>query len=185
MKPLTIIDHPSGETLCHQMKLKALSIASHSGTWKSGSTLTLHWLANIADWTSASLKGKEQEYTYIWSADDTAELDTAVQALKSIVTSEEDVLKVGARAPAARDWLVTYQCGPTDSWHWHGPALAVHRTMVPPVDLQLDDCKIILTAIVKPFFSLARLPGSVQDLMQCQVAGCQYDRVDWQCFPCM
>ena len=47
-----------------------------------------------ADWTSASLKGKENEYTYWWSAEDTAELDAAVQKLKPRISTEDDVLQV-------------------------------------------------------------------------------------------
>lgn len=48
----------------------------------------------LADWTSASLKGREQEYTYTISEADIAELDRAVQALKPRLASEDDVLKV-------------------------------------------------------------------------------------------
>ena len=47
-----------------------------------------------ADWSSASLKGREREYTYQWTAADTAEVDAAVNRLQPTSFSEDDVLKI-------------------------------------------------------------------------------------------
>ena len=48
-----------------------------------------------ADWSSSGLKGRESEYTYVFSAEDTKELLAAVEKLKSNgVSTEEDVKKV-------------------------------------------------------------------------------------------
>ena len=50
-----------------------------------------------ADWTSSGLQGREDEFTYVFSEDDKAELIKAVQKLKeSGVASEDDVKQVGS-----------------------------------------------------------------------------------------
>ncbi len=60
------------------------------------SCASLHrmYLWFTADWTSASLRGREHEYTYQWTSADTAELDGAVQKIKPQIRSEDDVLQV-------------------------------------------------------------------------------------------
>ncbi|KAK9845169.1 hypothetical protein WJX84_011671 [Apatococcus fuscideae] len=64
----------------------------HSGPQGKVKPLTI--IDHPSDWTSASLKGREQEYTYQWTAADTQELDDAVKRVQPSISTEDDVLKL-------------------------------------------------------------------------------------------
>ena len=73
--------------------LTARPVCRRSGPQGSVQPFTI--IDSPADWTSASLKGREAEYTLALSAADTAELIRAVDAIKARgVSSEEDIKRV-------------------------------------------------------------------------------------------
>lgn len=66
-----------------------------------------------ADWTSEGLVGKEDTYTYQFTAQDVAEVKHAVQKLKLRVSTEEDVKQVNfERLSAERRNAVASGCLP-------------------------------------------------------------------------
>ncbi|KAK9863979.1 hypothetical protein WJX84_007599 [Apatococcus fuscideae] len=66
----------------------SVAAVEHSGPQGKVKPLTI--IDHPSDWTSASLKGKESEYTCRWREADTLELDAAVQKLKARGVSTED-----------------------------------------------------------------------------------------------
>ena len=81
--------------LGHRAQVKGTCVRRHS---QQGSVKPLTIIDSPADWTSASLKGREAEFTYALSDAEVAELISAVDALKRRgVSSEQDVLQVHQR----------------------------------------------------------------------------------------
>lgn len=74
---------------------------------KQGSVVPFTIIDSPADWTSAALKGKEDEFTYKFTQQDVDELVAAVEKIKERgVKTEEDVIKV----------LYTRYCYVTCAW---------------------------------------------------------------------